>query len=336
MDSIESSVTFLTCIFFIWWAQKYSDGGGKYVQRILSTRNEKHAVKASLLYSFLAYAVQIWPWIITAFCAMILFPNAKDPEMSYVYMLNQFLPAGVYGFVLASLIAAFMSTVDTHLNLGASYMINDIYRRFIYKNGSDCHYVWMSRLMIFILLLVSIAVSINMKSVAWAWTFLLTFVSGAGLTWILRWFWWRVNAWSEISAIIVSGMVALYLEIFHHSWLYSYKLLVVVGITTIVWILVTFITAPSDDKTLLNFVRRIRPGSSGWKYIYKKYNITPMPSILPAFYLCIIGILFIFAVCFGIGSILFLSWVKGLVLLSIAVILLLVIFYKLKKISYNE
>jgi Na+/proline symporter len=330
-DSVESTIVFLTCIFVIWWGQKYSDGGGKHIQRILSTRDETHAVKASLLYSILAYAIQIWPWIITALCAVIIYPNAKDPEMSYAYMLNQFLPSGIYGLVLASLIAAFMSTVDTHLNLGASYVINDIYKRFVYKSGSDSHYVWMSRLTIFILLLLSIAVSINMKSIAWAWTFLLTFVSGAGLTWILRWFWWRVNAWSEISAIIVSGFSALYLEIIHHDWIYSIKLLIVVAITTVVWISITLLTSPSNEQTLVNFVTKIRPGSSGWNYIYKKYNIMPVPFLGNSLILCLLGVPFVFSICFSIGSFLLLSWIKGIALFALAVLLLFCLYRRLKK-----
>lgn len=329
-DSIESAIVFLTCVLVIWWGQKYSDGGGKNIQRILSTKNEKHAVKASLLSSMLIYILQIWPWIVTALCSIVIFPKLKDPELGYVYMLTQSLPAGVYGLVLASLIAAFMATVSTHLNLGASYMINDIYRRFIFKNGSDTHYVWVSRLMVFILLLISILVAVNIKSVAWAWTFLLTFVSGAGLTWILRWFWWRVNVWSEISAIIVSAVTALYLEILYHEWLYAIKLLIVVGISTVVWVITTFLTSPSNEQTLANFVSRVRPGSSGWNYIYKKYNIIPVPFLRKAILLCFLGILFIFTLCFGIGNILLLSWGKGVALLLLSVLLLFCLRWQLK------
>jgi Na+/proline symporter len=329
-DSIDSTIIFLTCVLVIWWGQKYSDGGGKNIQRILSTKNEKHAVKASLLSSLLVYVLQIWPWIITALCSIIIFPNIKDPEMGYVYMLTQSLPAGIYGLVLASLIAAFMATVSTHLNLGASYMINDIYRRFICKNGSDRHYVWISRFMVIILLLASIAAALNMKSIAWAWTFLVTFVSGAGLTWVLRWFWWRVNAWSEISALIVSGITALCLEILHPEWLYAIKLLIVVGITTVAWVIITFLTSPSNEQTLVNFVSRIRPGSSGWNYIYRKYNITPVPFLGQSLILCVVGILFIFTLCFSVGNILLLSWGDGVVLLLFSVLLMFYLRRQLK------
>ncbi len=327
-SSTESIVTFLTCILFVWWAQKYSDGGGKYIQRILSTKNEKHAMYATLLYSILSYAVQIWPWIITGLCAVIIYPNIEDPEIGYVNMLTQLLPAGVYGIVLASLIAAFMSTVDTHLNLGASYLVNDVYRRFINRNGSDRHYVWVSRVMILLLLLICVAVSMNMKSIAKAWIFILTFTSGAGLTWILRWFWWRINAWSEISSLIASGLVAITLEIKYPDMPYSYKLFIIVGVSTIIWVSVTFLTKPVNCDVLSKFVERVRPPLFGWSDIYMKYNIPIADSSYSTFVLCVLGIISVFCLCFGIGSIIFLSKLIGIVLSFFSLLLICVIVKK--------
>ena len=172
-----------------------------------------------------------------------------------------------------------MSTIDTHLNLGASYIINDIYKRFYRKDASDSHYVLMSRITMFFLLIISVIISMNINSVGDAWKFLLTFASGAGLTWIIRWFWWRANAWTEFSGMITSGIVATLLQIFHNETssiptffltqkaIYAENLLITVSITTIVWVLVTYMTAPVDEEILVKFVKKVRPGSIGWNYI---------------------------------------------------------------------
>jgi len=266
-DNLGPVSVFLTYILVQWWAHKYADGGGKHIQRMLSAKNEQHAFAATLFYAFINYAVQVWPWILTALASLLLFDHLADPEQAYSMTMARVLPAGLLGLVLASLIGAFMSTIDTHLNLGASYMINDIYRRFINQQASERHYVWMSRLAMLILLGISIVLALNMDSVAGAWKFLLTFAAGAGPVWIIRWYWWRINAWSEFSAMIASGIFATWINLAHGDWLYSQKLLTTVLLTAVVWIPVTGLTAPVARERLEAFVQKIRPGGRGWQHI---------------------------------------------------------------------
>lgn len=331
---------FLTYLLVQWWAHKYADGGGKHIQRMLSAKDENHSVYASLLFSFINYALQVWPWILTALCALIVFKDVPnfDPEKGYPMMMMRVLPAGMLGLVLVCLIGAFMSTIDTHLNLGASYIINDIYKRFYNKNASDSHYVFMSRVTMFLLLIISVIISLNIKSVGDAWKFLLTFASGAGLTWIVRWFWWRANAWTEFSGMITSGIVATILQNSHKNTfflaqkaLYAENLLITVVITTIVWIIVTYITAPVDEEILVKFVKKVRPGSYGWNYIYEKYDIAPEPFLGNALGSWFLSLLAFLGINFGVGSIVLGFKEKGFVLLLMGVVFFCFILKRLRK-----
>ncbi|MFH1529482.1 MAG: sodium:solute symporter family protein [Pseudomonadota bacterium] len=316
---------FLVYVMVQWWAHKYADGGGKHIQRMLSAKNEDHAVAASFFFTFANYALQVWPWILTALAALLVFGPMDDPEMGYPMMMARVLPAGVLGLVVVCLIGAFMSTIDTHLNLGASYIINDIYRRFMVKDASDRHYVFASRVAMGLLLAVAVILSRNMDSVGGAWKFLLTFASGAGLTWIVRWFWWRANAWTELSAMVTSGVVATYIKIAHNDWLYSSKLLVIVGVTTVVWVAVTFLTPPVDDARLADFLRRVRPGSPGWAKVARRHGITQRPFLVGALLLWLVGLVALFSLNFGIGSLLLLRTTQGLWLLALSAVSLVVL-----------
>jgi SSS family solute:Na+ symporter len=295
---------FFTYLGVQWWAHKYADGGGKHIQRMLSAKNEDHAVGASLLFSFMNYALQIWPWILTALCALVLFGRMEDPEMGYAMTMAKVLPVGVLGFVVACLMGAFMSTIDTHLNLGASYIVNDIYKRFLKPDADERHYVMVSRVSMAGLLALAVVLSQNIGSVGGAWKFLLTFASGAGLTWIVRWFWWRANAWTELSGMLTSGVVATWIQLAAPDWLYSSKLLVTVGVSTVVWLTVTLLTPPVDEETLVSFVKRIRPGSPGWRKICQRHGITQQPFLRPAVDAWVLGLVALFAVNFGVGNLL--------------------------------
>ena len=310
---------FFSYLLVQWWAHKYADGGGKHIQRMLSAKDENHAVGASFFYAFVNYTFQIWPWILTALCALVLFGPMDDPERGYPMMMARVLPAGVLGLVVVCLVGAFMSTIDTHLNLGASYMINDIYKRFVVRDAGDRHYVWMSRAMMAVLLAIAVALSLSMDSVGGAWKFLLTFASGAGLTWIIRWFWWRANAWTEFAGMLTSAVVATYLQLVHPQWLHSWKLLTTVAISTAVWLPVTFLTPPVDDRTLVAFVERVRPGSPGWNRIYRDHGIRPEPFLGRATRHVVLGLLGLFGLNFGIGSLLLGRPLNGVLLLAVAV-----------------
>lgn len=330
VDSMMPLSVFAVYLLMQWWAHKYADGGGKHIQRMLSAKDENHSMAASFFFSFMNYTLQVWPWIITALCALVIFGRLEDPEMGYPMMMAKVLPNGILGLVVVCMIGAFMSTIDTHLNLGASYMINDIYRRFLVKEASPKHYVLMSRVMMGVLLAISVILSLNMTSIGSAWKFLLTFASGAGLTWIVRWFWWRANAWTEFSGMIASGIVATYIQFVYPEWLYSQKLFTTVLISTIVWIIITYLTQPVEEERLVEFVKHVRPGSPGWNYIYKKYGIEQKPFLGEALKLWLISLVALFSLNFGVGSLLLLQLFQGGALLCVAVLTFSLLIFKIK------
>lgn len=312
---------FFVYIFVQWWAQKYSDGGGKHVQRMSSAKNEKHATIATFFFTIMNYAIQVWPWILTALCALVIFGrDLPDAEMSYVMMMGRELPHGILGIMVVTLIAAFMSTMSTHLNLGGSYLINDIYHRFIHKTGSEKHYVLASRIGILILLGISIFIALQIKSVGSAWKFILAFTSGAGLTYVIRWFWWRANAWTEIVGMTVSGIVAIVVHVVSPDMIYSGKIGYTVGISTVAWFIATMVTKPVSEERLVEFVKKVKPGTPGWKYIYNKYNIPYVPYGKNALINFIIGVVFFQCINFGIGATILQRYTLGIPLLIGAVL----------------
>ena len=300
VDNLGPVSIFFTYIMVQWWAHKYADGGGKHIQRMLAAKNENHAFAATLFYAFINYTVQVWPWILTALASLVLFGQLEDPEQAYAMTMAKVLPAGLLGLVLASLLGAFMSTIDTHLNLGASYVINDIYRRFLVTGADEKHYVLMSRLAMVLLLAISALLAMNMDSVAEAWKFLLTFAAGAGPVWIIRWYWWRINAWSEFSAMIASGIIATWISQVHGDWLYSQKLLVTTFTTASIWIPVTLLTTPVSLEHLQSFVLKIHPGGMGWRNFKapaQKPSDRPGSNLLK----WLLAVVLLFTVNFSIG-----------------------------------
>jgi len=319
-NSLMPLSVFMVYILMQWWAHKYSDGGGKHIQRLLSAKNEKEAFKGSALFTVLTYIFQIWPWIITALCGLLVFKGISDPEMIYPKMMVEVLPHGLLGLVLVGLISAFMSTIDTHLNLGGSYIVNDIYRRFLVKKQSVEHYILVSRISMALLLLIAVVISKNLDSVAGAWKFLLTFASGAGLTWVIRWFWWRVNAWTEFSGMIASGVTASYIHYFHSDWLYSSKLAITVLFSTLTWLIVTFMTKPVERERLIDFVKLVRPGFWGWRQIYQEAGIEPDNFLSKGIKLSLLGIIAFFSFNFGIGFLILKNALIGLILVMIGIL----------------
>jgi len=261
--------TFVVYIGVQWWATGTAEGGGYIAQRLFSTKNERHSVLASLWFTFAHYALRPWPWIIVGLVSMVVFVDlpADQAESAYPKMLMEFLPVGLRGLMIASLFAAFMSTMDTQLNWGASYLINDFYRRFIRKDASDRHYVFVSRIAMVAIAIVGGTVAYFTTSIANAWRFLFTLTSGVGLVLLLRWYWWRINAWSEISALVASGIVATVLNLwprFSGTDLFPMRLVITTGVSTVVWVTVTFLTPPVPKEHLKSFYRRIRPGAGFW------------------------------------------------------------------------
>src|SRR6201991_3752335 len=270
-------ITLFVYLAVNWWASWYpgaEPGGGGYVaQRIFSTKNEKHGLLATLWFNIAHYALRPWPWILTALASLILYPELVDKESGYIKTLldpNVF-PTYLRGFMLAAFAAAYMSTIGTQLNWGASYVIQDFYRRFIKRDGNERHYVIISQLVTMVLMIAEVIVTFYMGAIGGAWKLLLVTGAGTGTVLLLRWFWWRINAWSEISAMIAAAVVSLYLQSSHgphrdsdNTQQFAYLMLTTVGITTVIWVIVTLLTPPETMETLVGFYRRVHPAGPGW------------------------------------------------------------------------
>src|SRR3954469_10736457 len=215
------------------------------------------------------YAVRPWPWILTGLCVIVLYPGLAQPERGYMLVLNNHLPHAWRGVAIAGFLAAFMSTVATQLNWGASYLVADFYRRFVKKGASEKHYVNASRVATVLLVIVSGFIAAQLASIKSGWEFVLETGAGTGLVYILRWYWWRINAWSEISAMVTALVISVGLRFVHFqatgSLLFAETALITTGLTTVVWIIVTLLTAPEKNEVLLSFYRKVRPQITGWK-----------------------------------------------------------------------
>lgn len=254
---------FLGLIFIQWWAWKNTDGGGIIVQRIASCKNERQAVFATLWFNIAQYALRSWPWIITALASLVLLPNLTDHERAYPRLITMLLPAGMRGFMVASFFAAFMSTMSTHLNWGSSYFVNDFYKRFLKTNESEKHYVRVGRIVSLLLAAMATGVAFYTESIGQVFTFILNLTAAIGPVYFLRWFWWRINPWSEITATAVSlPVILLRPHIFH--WLgipenLPFALLIMILGSALFWVPVTLLTKPVSDEKLRLFYSRVTP-----------------------------------------------------------------------------
>ncbi len=319
-------ITFFVYLAVNWWASWYPGaepgGGGYIVQRILSAKNEKHSLLATLWFNIAHYALRPWPWILVALVAVVKFQGdpsfAADPESGYIRIMIADLPASLRGLMVAGFFAAYMSTIATELNWGASYLVNDLYRRFLVRQRRERHYVVISQLMTMSLMILSAIVSFYMESIADAWKFMIAIGAGTGLVYLLRWFWWRINAWSEVSAMIAAFVTSLTLQIgFGLSESkpseFAYLVLITVAVTTVVWLAVTFLTRPESKEVLLSFYRRVRPSAALWGPIAKEAtDVVPRKDGLFNLMDWLCGVAMIYAFLFGAGKIIF-----GQVLLGI-------------------
>ncbi|MCG8472428.1 MAG: Na+:solute symporter [Desulfobacterales bacterium] len=318
-------VTFVVFITFRWWGNPPP----AITQRIIASKGEKEASMATLFFAFLAFGFNYWPMIFAAMVSLVAFPDASSPEVGYAMLLTRLLPTGFLGLMMASLMAAFMSTVDTHINYGASYMVNDIYRRFVVRNASEKHYVRASQVCTVIMLLVAVFVAYNLDSVASAWYYMSMITAGYGVVVVVRWFWWRVNAWAEIAALATSGLTSTLLSpkfakalgywdaIPHIRW--QYRFLIVVGVCTVSWVTVCLFTKPDDEAHLVAFCKKVKPYPTFWGPIRKRYpEIEWRENFGLAVALWLVGALGVYAFCFGMGSLMFLKWVQASFLFLIA------------------
>jgi Na+/proline symporter len=270
------ALTFVVYVAVNWWASWYpgaEPGGGGYVaQRIMSTRNERHALLAALWFNIAHYALRPWPWIVVALASMVLYPGLADPESGYVRAMVDLLPPFWRGFLLAAFFAAYMSTISTQLNWGASYLVNDVYRRFWRRERTEAHYAAAGRVATVGMMLVAGVVTYYIDSVEGAWKFLLSIGAGTGLVYLLRWYWWRVNAWSEVSAMATALVVSLALQLGAGLGAddprgFARLLLATTALTTLVWLTVTWLTPAEPLPRLRAFYARVRPGGPGWRAV---------------------------------------------------------------------
>lgn len=352
-----------------WWSAWYpgsEPGGGGYIaQRMLAAKDENHAIGATFLFNVLHYALRPWAWILVALASLVVFPDlaaikeafpnvAKDKlghDLAYPAMLT-FLPPGLLGLVLASLVAAYMSTISTHLNWGASYIVNDFYRQTIDKNASEKTLVYVGRITTVVLMLLSIMFALSLTNAAQIFDIILMFGAGSGLIFLLRWFWWRINAWSEITAMVVSGVVSLLISntqlgsvLFGETGAFPtyVKFPFVVFVTTFSWLAVTFITSAEDDKTLFDFFRKIQPNKIGWKPILQKAKNegidlnkgNEQTNLTEGIIAALLGTIFVYFILFATGYWLYGEYTIAAVLTILAIVIAGILMKMWKKIRMN-
>ncbi|MDD4756486.1 MAG: Na+:solute symporter [Prolixibacteraceae bacterium] len=362
-DPLMAVIVFVIPLTIQWWAAWYpgsEPGGGGYVaQRMLSAKSEKHAVGATLFFNLIHYAIRPWPWIIVGLASLIIFPNIESMvdsfqdvpakyiqnDIAYPVMLREFLPNGILGLVLASLVAAYMSTISTQINWGASYLVNDFYARFIKPNASEREKVLVGRIWTIMLIVFSIFLALFLENALQVFQYMLLIGAGTGLIYILRWFWWRINAWSELSAMVGAAVFStviilieqLFLTRIDHTTVLIFgseldlalwdalKFVLIVLLNTIVWLVVTLCTKPCDEKILISFYERTRPGGPGWKNVAQKTTLTASEREkdwnVPVGLVCMsLGCLAVFSLLFSIGHLIYGNLIYFTVMLIVSVI----------------
>jgi len=381
---------FVAYVGLQWWSSWYpgaDPGGGGYVaQRMMSAKDEKHSLFATLWFTIAHYTLRPWPWILVALSALVLLPraqdldalkkenpvlyeqveeayenkidvrttkqgiyskefpdfydkyeNTRDPGVMYPKLMVRYLPAGLLGLLLAVFLAAYMSTISSQLNWGTSYLINDFYRRFIKKSADEKHYVLISRIGIVLMVLFSLGVTrFFLSSISGAWIFIINASAGIGAVLMLRWFWWRINAWSEISAMI-APLIIYPITVYVFGMKFPITLYPTVLGTTVVWLVVTFFTRPVKQDTLLSFYKKVHPGGIGWRAIAKQLpHVKGDSGFWRLFLHWQFGVILIYSALFGIGSLLFAEYIRGLIFVSISFIAVMAIYFGFKEKGFES
>ena len=377
--------TFFAYIGLQWWSSWYpgaDPGGGGYIaQRMMSAKDEKHSLFATLWFTIAHYTLRPWPWIIVALAALVLLPRAEntnlirsenpalyekvveaynnkqllksgdatlksqefldlyekyentvDPGVMYPKLMVKYLPVGFLGLLIAVFLAAYMSTIASQLNWGTSYLINDFYRRFIKQNADEKHYVLISRSGIILMTIFSLLVTkYFLTTISGAWIFIINASAGIGAVLILRWYWWRINAWSEISAMI-APLIIYPVAVYGFGMESPLTLYPIVIGTSVVWLIVTFITKPVEEKKLVEFYRRTHPGGKGWKHIQKLVpEVFEKTGFGRQFVNWLMGIILVYSFLFGIGKIIFADYLTGALLMLIGLVAAFIIYFNLNK-----
>jgi Na+/proline symporter len=337
MDPQEIAVipvyTVLTLLAVRWWAQVYGGsepGGGSHVaQRMLAARDERHALVATLWFNIAHYAVRPWPWIAAGLATLVAFPDALDPEAAYVQSMG-FLPTGLRGLVVAAFFAAFMSTIDTRINLAANYLVNDLYRPFIRPGMSEPHYLRVSRIVSVVSLVLGFAIFFVARDVRDILWITLAIGSGSGLVFMLRWYWWRVTAWAEVVAMTASFVLAMLFRFVVYESKAAFNehelqiLLLSTGIVTALWVLTALVTRPSDTDHLVAFYRQVRPPGPFWGHIARQVQREDGSGPADNLGACLVGwvsaTVLVYAIMFGTGKLLFGEWPWALAYVAIAAV----------------
>lgn len=331
-----SAGAFFAYVGIQWWASWYpgqEPGGGGYVaQRMMSTKTEKGSVYATLLFQVAHYCLRPWPWILVALSCLVIYPQINPmlhPELAagdfgkgYVWAMRDFLPAGIKGLLLASFLAAYLSTISTQLNWGAGYLVNDIYKRFISPGTSEKGFVSASRITTLLLMIIGLSITTLMDSISGVWSFILECGAGLGMVLILRWYWWRINAWSEISATI-APFVAYAIARFGFLWEFPDSFFFTVGFTTVTWIVVTYLTSPESKETLSRFYNRVRPDGNWRPFAEKEQKKTNNIGVLLVCWIS--SVVLAYSVLFATGKIIFAEYreagLYGIAILISAIVL---------------
>jgi SSS family solute:Na+ symporter len=314
-----SLAAFLAYLGVQWWASWYPGqepgGGGYLAQRMMAARDERHSMLATLWFTLAHYCLRPWPWILAALATLLLYPDLADPESGYALLIRDHLPAGWRGLVLGGFVAAFMSTMSTQLNWGTSYLVHDVYARFLRPHAPDRHYVLIGRLTTLLVMALSAGVTLHLESVRQAWEIVLEAGAGIGLVLILRWYWWRVNAWSEITAMLAPLVGVLVLRLSGGA-AFPESLFVIVAWTTVCWLAVTALTAPETDDPQETFYRRARPPGPGWAFLARRVGAPTPGPIAGQLIDWVTGVAMIYGVLFGVGTLLLNDTILALPMLA--------------------
>ena len=316
-----SITTFLAFISLQWWSFRRSDGGGEFIQRLLATKDEKQATLAGIVFLIVNYLIRSWLWIVVGLAGLVLLPYQTDWELSYPNLAVAYLPPVALGLVVVSLVAAFMSTVSTSINWGASYLAHDLYKRFLRPSAGPREMILMGQFASILLLLIGVVTALFSNSIASMFRLVIAIGTGPGAVLVLRWFWWRINAIAELSAMLTGFFVGLITSVSPYLTIEDFgkRLLFTTSFTALIWLVTLFFTEPESDETLNNFVLQVRPPGPGWRKIRKKLNLDPVDSFLVLGSRFVLGSGILYGGLVSIGAFLLHQERSGWVALSIAV-----------------
>jgi solute:Na+ symporter, SSS family len=299
-----SASTFVAYVLVQWWAFRRSDGGGEFIQRLAAARDERDAERAAWLFAILHYVVRTWPWVVVALAAVAMYPELADRELGYPRLMLDLLPAGVLGLVVASLVAAFMSTVSTLINWGASYLTNDLYARFLRPQAGEGELVLAARVGSVVITVLGAVAAFAADDVATVFRLIIAIGTGPGLVLILRWFWWRINAWAELAAMLAGFVVGLATSVVPVLVIADFgtRLMVTSLVTVAIWVPVMLLTRPERDETLDAFYRRARPGGPGWRRQRRRTGVEPAQELGHDVLRVCAGLMLLFGLMFAVGA----------------------------------